>query len=71
MSEITYDEMLPETRALFEAGEDKTLHAVTNVAFGTPGWHVLALVRRGLWVEKRRHVANVPELSYTVYGPKQ
>lgn len=28
------------------------LHSLTNVAYGTDGWHVLELVRKGLWEDK-------------------
>lgn len=68
MAEVTYDDMLPETRALLAEGT-ATLYDWSNCAFGCHGWHVHALVRRGLWEKLKEHVSDDPMQSYSVYGP--
>lgn len=71
MSVTTYDPLTASMQALLDRGEDVSLNDYTNVAFGAPGADVLALVHRGLWVEKRRHLGDDPFARFTVYGPPQ
>jgi hypothetical protein len=56
-----------EQQQLTEKGS-ATLHSLHNVAYGTPGWHVLELVRKGIWtwkgVKQDGHGYNV-----ITYGP--
>jgi len=61
------DELPIEQSAYLSKGS-ATLHSLTNVAYDTPGWHVLELVRKGLWaklsVKPDEHGYNV-----ATYGP--
>lgn len=69
MSETTFDPLTDSMRELLIKGDDVTLSPYSNCIRGTVAFDVHGLVRRGLWVKKREHVADMPHFSYSVYGP--
>ena len=66
LEELAVHDLPIEQQQYVEKGS-ATLHSLQNVAYGTPGWHVMELVRKGIWTK----TGSDPEGRYSIstYGP--
>lgn len=67
---ITTEPLTESMQRLVDEGNDVTLSALANCAFGSLGYDVQALVRMGHWREKEYHIGHDRASDWWRYGPK-